>query len=121
MKILITIALAALLGALVVASGAQALTNEQAFQKARACLVTHGAKQVRAQTPYGGGWVEIARESASWFYEPHPMVGRWHPQVATVSVAFFSHRWTPARRAMVVACVKQSLGPSGRVTRVTED
>lgn len=127
----------AVLGALCVAvlafaGGAFARTNNQAYLKAHACLVSHGAKQVRPQSVvphrqpaniiYEGGWANVHGSLVSWFYHPDPVSAPdWHPQVTSVSVAI-GHGWPAQARTMVITCAQSSLGlgPAGRVS-VTEE
>jgi hypothetical protein len=89
------------------AGGASARnTRPQAYQKARACLVSHGAKNVRPQF-YGGGTGDLQGNWFSWGYHPDPVAPA--PPIDGVSVAI-GHGWPSRARAMVIGCVQQSLG-----------
>jgi hypothetical protein len=104
------IAVLALLCLAVAASltaGASANTNEQAFQKASACLVNHGATHVRVQ--HSIGHLMISGNYGEWTYGDAP----------GFNVTFFD-LWKSAARATLITCVKQSTVPAGHLENVSE-
>lgn len=114
-KLLLVIAL---LGLSLTASTAEAATLQtraEAFQTTRACLLDHGATWVRVRHSYGkrdvgGGYAELNHRLMSWVYPD----GR-HITTTTI-LLYSSHSFTPTRVTQIAACVRQGLGPSGRVT-----
>lgn len=105
------------LAVLAFAGVASARTDDQAYQKARACLVSHGATNVRPQTSrVGGGWAEVHGQLLSWWYHPD-----YSTHVEGVSVAI-GHGWSAQAKAMISGCLQKSvgLGPAGWLHITTE-
>jgi hypothetical protein len=88
-------------------AGASAKTNEQAFQKATACLVSHGATHVRVRRSIG--YLMLGGQYGEWTYGDAP----------GFNVTFFDH-WTSTARATLITCVKQSTDPAGHLENVSE-
>ncbi len=116
MKFVVLVGALCLAASLVFAAGASADLHGQAYGKARACFVSHGAKKVRARTlaqgNVGGGWGELQSHWFSWWYEP---------DMVHVSVAIGRRdAWPAWAKTMISGCAQKSV-PGGRLLQVEEE